>query len=63
VSDKQLMIPGLGISLDRLTPAVLPPAKSPQYLLGRMAALEQRMASAEMELSLLRIQVEQEVSE
>lgn len=52
------MIPGLETPVDRRKQAGLPPAKSLQYLAGKMTSLERRMTSIEMELSLLRIQME-----
>jgi len=57
------MIPGLE-PLRRFMPPASPPSSRPKEApIEKLAALEQRIASVELEVTLLRIQVEQEVLE
>jgi len=55
------MIPGLEPSWRFLLPASRPSPRPNESPFQKLTALEQRIASVEMEVALLRIQVEQEV--
>jgi hypothetical protein len=60
LSDRQPMIPGLEIPIDCRKPTNSPPAKSLRRLCWKVATLEKRVASVELEQSLFRIQMEHE---
>ena len=56
--DKQLSIPGLEVSLGPLTMSYTPRRKPSSWPADRITFLEKRIASLEMELSILKIQME-----
>lgn len=60
MSDRQPMIPGLETPIDCRNLPSSPPAKSLRRLCWKVATLEKRVASVELEQSLMRIQLEHE---